>query len=88
MQGCARDSRRQRSGKPVGHHALPAAREGSELSPWQHEYSTVHKRVRARVEHAFAHMKWWNTLRNCRRKRDGVHHATRGIALMSQFRRP
>jgi hypothetical protein len=38
--------------------------------------------VRARVEHVFAHMKWWNILCNCRRKRDGVHHATRGIALM------
>ncbi|NEA29501.1 hypothetical protein G3I70_44425 [Actinomadura bangladeshensis] len=38
--------------------------------------------MRARIEHAFAHMKWWNHLRNCRRQRDGVHHATRGIALM------
>jgi hypothetical protein len=27
-------------------------------------------------------MKTWNILRNCRRKRDGVSHATRGIALM------
>ncbi|NVI86568.1 transposase [Actinomadura sp. BRA 177] len=57
-------------------------RDGGELAAWQHELNTVHKRVRARVEHAFAHMKWWNILRNCRRKRDGVHHATRGIALM------
>jgi hypothetical protein len=29
------------------------------------------------VERAFAHMKRWNILRNCRRKRDGVHQATR-----------
>jgi hypothetical protein len=43
--------------------------------------NTVHKRVRAPVEHASAHMKWWNLLRNCRRKRHGVHHATHGIAL-------
>jgi hypothetical protein len=27
-------------------------------------------------------MKSWNILRNCRRKRDGVYHATAGIALM------
>jgi hypothetical protein len=27
-------------------------------------------------------MKCWNILRNCRRKRDGVYHAARGIALM------
>ncbi len=40
------------------------------------------RRLRARVEHAFAHMKWWNTLRNRRRERDGVHRATHGIALM------
>jgi hypothetical protein len=57
-------------------------RDGGELPAWQVELNTVHKKVRARVEHAFAHMKFWNILRNCRRKRDGVHHATRGIALM------
>ncbi|GAA1813794.1 hypothetical protein GCM10009735_54150 [Actinomadura chokoriensis] len=34
------------------------------------------------IEHVFARMKWWNILRNRRRKRDGVQHATRGIALM------
>lgn len=50
-------------------------RDGSELPTWQHDLNTVHKRVRARVERAFAHMKWWNILRNCRRKRDGVPHA-------------
>jgi hypothetical protein len=38
--------------------------------------------VRARVEHASAHTKFWNILRNCRRKRDGVNHATRGVAQM------
>jgi hypothetical protein len=30
----------------------------------------------------WAHLKSYNTLRNCRRKRDGVLHATRGIAQM------
>ena len=52
------------------------------LPQWKDDLNTVHKRVRARVEHAFAHMKSWNILRNCHRKRDGVWHATRGIALM------
>ena len=52
------------------------------LPQWKDDLNTVHKRVRARVEHAFAHMKSWNILRNCRRKRDGVYQATRGIALM------
>ncbi|MBE1461466.1 hypothetical protein H4W33_000478 [Kibdelosporangium phytohabitans] len=27
-------------------------------------------------------MKSWNILRNCRRKHDGVWHATRGVAQM------
>lgn len=58
-------------------------REGQPPLPqWKQDLNTVHKRVRARVEHALAHMKSWNILRNCRRKRDGVWHATRGIAHM------
>lgn len=43
--------------------------------------------VRARVEHPFVHMKWWDIPRNCRRKRDGVHHAARGIALIRNLAR-
>ncbi len=46
------------------------------------DLNTVHKSVRARVEHALAHMKSWNILRNYRRKRDGVWHAARGVAQM------
>jgi hypothetical protein len=42
----------------------------------------VHKQVRAQVEHALAHMKSWNILRNCRRKGLGVWYTTRGIAQM------
>jgi hypothetical protein len=57
-------------------------RKGSDLPEWQEELNTVHKRVRARVEHALAHMKSWNILRNCRRKRRGVWYATLGVALM------
>jgi len=54
----------------------------SPLPQWKEDLDTVHKSVRARVEHALAHMKSWNILRNCRRKRDGVWHATRGVAQM------
>jgi DDE superfamily endonuclease/Helix-turn-helix of DDE superfamily endonuclease len=58
-------------------------REGEPPLPeWKERLNTVHKSVRARVEHALAHMKAWNILRNCRRKRDGVCHATRAVALM------
>ncbi|MEU6038976.1 transposase family protein, partial [Actinomadura sp. NPDC047616] len=57
-------------------------RDGGELPAWQEELNAVHRSVRARVEHAFAQMKLWNILRNCRRKRGGVYHATRGIALL------
>jgi hypothetical protein len=55
---------------------------GRSLAGWQEELNTVHKRVRARVEHALAHMKSWNILRNCRRKRAGVWYATSGVALL------
>jgi hypothetical protein len=56
--------------------------DGSALPEWREELNTIHKRVRARVEHALAHMKSWNILRNCRRKRLGVWYATLGVALM------
>lgn len=32
--------------------------------------------------HVFARMKTWKTLRDCRLKGDGVHHAMLGIARM------
>ncbi|MDH6513863.1 hypothetical protein M2163_009163 [Streptomyces sp. SAI-135] len=41
-----------------------------------------HRKVRARVEHAFARMKTWKTLRDCGLKGDGVHHAMLGIARL------
>jgi hypothetical protein len=55
---------------------------GKELPAWKEELNTVHRRVRARVEHALCHMRSWSVLRNCRRAGDGVYHATAGIALM------
>lgn len=41
-----------------------------------------HRKVRARVEHAFAGMKTWRILRDCRLKGDGIHHAMLGIARL------
>ncbi|QGZ52571.1 transposase [Streptomyces sp. QHH-9511] len=55
---------------------------GEELSEWKQAHNKFHKQVRARIEHAFARMKTWKILRDCRLKGDGVHHAMLGIARM------
>ncbi|WP_371552495.1 transposase [Streptomyces sp. NBC_00554] len=55
---------------------------GEELSDWKREHNRSHKQVRARVEHAFARMKTWKILRDCRLQGDGVHHAMLGIARL------
>jgi hypothetical protein len=55
---------------------------GKKLPGWKEELNTVHKSVRARVEHALAHLKSWNILRNCRRKGEGVWYALRGVVQM------
>jgi hypothetical protein len=57
-------------------------RNGEELPGWKQAHNKSHKQVRARVEHAFARMKTWKILRDCRLKGDGVHHAMLGIAQM------
>ncbi|MFF4174246.1 transposase [Streptomyces sp. NPDC001744] len=54
----------------------------SELPAWKEEHNTSHRQGRARVEHAFARMKTWKILRDCRLKGDGVHHAMSGIARL------
>ncbi len=38
--------------------------------------------VRARVEHAFARMKHYKILRDCRQRGSGLHHAVQAIAHM------
>ena len=53
---------------------------GGELCAWKQEHNKSHKRVRARVEHAFARMKTYKILRDCRLRGDGVHHAILDIA--------
>ena len=59
-----------------------AATRRGELPDWKEEHNNSHKQVRARVEHAFARMKTWKILRDCRLKGDGVHHAMLGIARL------
>ncbi|MEU0840386.1 transposase [Streptomyces sp. NPDC005962] len=54
----------------------------AELPDWKEEHNRSHRKVRARVEHAFARMKIWKILRDCRLKGDGVHHAMLGIARL------
>ncbi|MGW7258221.1 transposase [Streptomyces sp. NPDC054834] len=54
----------------------------TELPAWKEEHNRSHRKVRARVEHAFARMKSWMILRDCRLKGDGVHHAMLGIARL------
>ncbi|MGW3463105.1 transposase [Streptomyces olivaceoviridis] len=52
------------------------------LPDWKEEHNRSHRKVRGRVEHAFALMKTWKILRDCRLKGDGVHHAMLGIARL------
>ncbi|MFF2519776.1 transposase [Streptomyces sp. NPDC058086] len=54
----------------------------AELPAWKEEHNASHRKVRARVERAFARMKNWKILRDCRLKGDGVHHAMLGIARL------
>ncbi|MES4893346.1 transposase [Streptomyces sp. NPDC096012] len=63
---------------------IPHPREPGQakLPAWKEEHNRSHRKVRARVEHAFARMKSWKILRDCRLKGDGVHHAMLGIARM------
>jgi hypothetical protein len=49
-------------------------RDGTPLPGWQEDLNTGHRRVRARVEHAFAHYKTWKILRDCRRRGNGVYY--------------
>ncbi|MFF4181006.1 transposase [Streptomyces sp. NPDC001750] len=63
---------------------IPHRRERGQaaLPDWKEEHNRSHRKVRARVEHAFARMKTWKILRDCRLKGDGVRHAMLGIARL------
>jgi hypothetical protein len=51
-----------------------------ELADWQQELNEVHRTVRARVEHALAHMKCWKILRDYRRAASTLADTVSGIA--------
>ncbi|WP_406459167.1 transposase [Streptomyces sp. NBC_00876] len=57
-------------------------RKGEDLPDWKQAHNKSHKKVRARVEHAFARMKTWKILRDCRLRGDGVRHAMHGVARL------
>ena len=52
------------------------------LNPQQEAENAVHRRARARVEHALSRLKNWKILRDCRLKGNGVHQAMLGIARL------
>ncbi|MGC0387643.1 hypothetical protein RKD33_007860 [Streptomyces sp. SAI-129] len=52
------------------------------LPAWKEERNRSHRKIRARIEHAFARMKTWKILRDCRLDGDRVHHAMLGIARL------
>lgn len=54
----------------------------AELPRWKGEPKASGRKVRARVEHAFAQMKSCKLHRDCRLRGDGVHHAMLGIARL------
>lgn len=54
----------------------------AELPAWKEEHNRSHRKVRARVEHAFARVKNRKILRDCRLRGDGVHHAMLGTARL------
>ena len=57
-------------------------RKDEPLPGWQEAWNTVHRRIRARVEHALCQMRCWAILRNCRRTGQGVYYATSAVAHM------
>ncbi|MGR6968104.1 transposase [Streptomyces cynarae] len=47
----------------------------AELPAWREEHNASHRKVRARIEHAFARMKSWKILRDCHLDGDGAYHS-------------
>ncbi|MFE2992901.1 transposase family protein [Streptomyces sp. NPDC059262] len=66
------------TGLVVPHRKRP----GKALLPGEDEDNAEHRGVRARVEHAFARMKHYKILRDCRRRGPGLHHAVQAVAHM------
>ncbi|MFD7232800.1 transposase family protein [Streptomyces sp. NPDC059881] len=66
------------TGLVVPHRKRP----GRPLLPGEEADNAGHRKVGARVEHAFARMKNYKILRDCRQRGDGLHHAARAVAHM------
>ncbi|WP_338117302.1 transposase [Streptomyces viridochromogenes] len=73
-------SRRRGPGAAPSPHRRKAGQD--RLEGWKDDHNVSHRRVRARIERAFARMKNWKILRDCRRRGDGVFWAAGGIARM------
>ncbi|MEV5595188.1 transposase family protein [Streptomyces sp. NPDC052496] len=57
-------------------------RQGRPLRPGEEEDNAEHRKVRARVEHAFVRMKNYKVLRDCRQRGGGLHHTVQAVAHM------
>jgi hypothetical protein len=57
-------------------------RDGAPLTDWQEDLNTVHRSIRARVEHAMASMKNWKALRDYRRAAHTLRDTASGIARL------
>ncbi len=66
------------TGLVVPHRRRP----GRALLPGEEEDNAEHRKVRARVEHAFARMKHYKILRDRRQRGNGLHHAVQAVAHM------
>ncbi|GHG63816.1 transposase family protein [Streptomyces griseocarneus] len=56
-------------------------RQGRPLLPGEEADNAEHRKVRARAEHAFARMKNYKILRDCRQRGDGLHRAVQITAF-------
>ncbi|WSM52376.1 transposase [Streptomyces sp. NBC_01707] len=61
---------------------LHRKRPGRPLLAGEEAGNAEHRKVRARVEHAFARLKNYKLLRDCRQRGDSFHHAVQAVARM------
>ncbi|MGV9339880.1 transposase family protein [Streptomyces sp. NPDC003688] len=66
------------TGLVVPHRKRP----GHILLPGEEEDNAEHRKVRVRVEYAFARLKHYKILRDCRQRGNGLHHAVQAVAHM------
>jgi hypothetical protein len=59
-----------------------AVRDGRPLPGWQERRNAEHRRIRARVEHAFARTTCWNVLRDHRRRASQLRHTAADVATL------